>query len=129
MAPEARVGLEIARPRMVALGVGAARQRGDVVRIDEACRDVLTPDGVGHRHDERRTAPVEPAVRGVGSDGLRDVARPDDGSRRGDQTIRHRGQPVLLAAMDVHDVDARHQRAQAAKIAAVGHGASSPRQR
>ena len=114
---------------MVALGVGAARQRRDMVRIDEARGDVLAPDGVGHRHDERRAAPVEPAVRGVGPHRLRDVTRSHDGSRRGDQAICHRGQPVLLAAMDVNHVDIPDQRAQPAKVAPVGDGPSSSDQR
>ena len=125
---EARVGLGITRPRMVALGIGAARQRGDAVRIDEAGGDVLAPDGFGHRHHERGAAPVEPAVGRVGPHRLRDVTRPHDGARRGNQAVRHGGQPVLLAAMHVDHVHIGQHRPEAAKIAAVGHGMRTARQ-
>jgi len=126
--PEPPVHLRITHQGTVAFRVGAAGQRGDAVRVDQPRRDVLSPDGLGDRHDECRRAAVEPAIGGVGSDGLSDVPRPHDRSRRGDQAIPERGEPVLLAAMHVHHVDVRHQGAKAPQVTAVHHRPGAARE-
>ena len=84
--------------------VGTTGERDDTVRRQQPGGDVLTANGLGHGHHERGGSAVEPAIAGVRPHRLRDVTGAHDGSRRRDQAIRDRGQPVLLAAMHVHDV-------------------------
>ena len=103
---QAPVHLRIARERPVPLGVRAAVQRERPIGVDEPGGNELAPDGLGHRHDERRGAAIEPAIGGVRPHRQRDVARPHEGPRTGDQPIGDRGEPVLLAAVHVNDVGA-----------------------
>ena len=69
----------------------------------------------------RLVAPaVEPAIEGVRADRLHDVARAHDGARRGGEAIGEGGEPVLLAAVHVHDVGVgqpAEQRPQIARVA------------
>src|SRR5204863_1289859 len=86
-AAQRSIDFAIARLRSVTLGVGPSRERGDPVRVDEPGGEILPPDRVGHRHDERGRLTIEPAVRRVRSHRLRDVTGPDERPWRGRQPV------------------------------------------
>ena len=68
---------------------------------------MLAADRLGDGDGEIGRRAVEPAVQRVGADGLHDVARAHDGPARVREAVGERGQPVLLAAMDVEHLRLR----------------------
>ena len=112
--------------RMKASEVDASGQGHDPLGGHELRRDVLPADGLRHRDHEARRPAVEPAIEGVRADRLHDVARAHDGARRGGEAIGDGGEPVLLAAVHVHDVGVgqpAEQRPQIARVACRVHAA------
>ena len=61
------------------------------------------------------------------ANGLGDVARAHDGTTAG-QASGHRGQPVLLAAVDVDDVGGGNGRAQPPHVGEIGAGTQAARE-
>ena len=128
-APKRAPHLGIGWPGRVSVRVGATRQRDEPLGRHQPRGRILPADRVGDGDDERGGLAVEPSVGGVGADDLDDVPCPHDRPRRTRQPIRHRGQPVLLAAMDVHDVGLLKQAREVPDVGDVGHGLDSARQR
>jgi len=129
LAPEPTANGRVRRERPVRLDVGAARECRHALGLEEPRGEVLAADRVGHRDDPRGRPPVEPAVGRVRPDRLRDVARADDRARRPAESVGGGGEPVLLAAMDVHDVGLRELRDEAAHVGGVGEGRDPARER
>ena len=88
-----------------ALPVRPPGQRHHAIRRGEPGPDALAPYRLADRHHEIGGARVQPAIQGMGPNGLHDVARPDERSGRSRSAIGEGGEPVLLAPVDVDDVD------------------------
>ena len=129
LAPEPTPDGGIPRERPVRLDVRAARQRRHALGLEEPRGDVLAADRLGHRDDPRGRPSVEPAVGRVRPYGLRDVARADDRARRPAEAVGGGGEPVLLRAMDVHDVGLRELRHEPTHVAGVGARREPARER
>src|SRR5262249_58371265 len=68
----------IGTSRAIRLDVGAARDRDDAVRGQEARGQILATARLRDRDDERGRAAIEPAIAGVRTHGLRDVTGTHD---------------------------------------------------
>jgi hypothetical protein len=119
-AAELRARALVRRPRAVLFGVRAAGDRDDVLRFYEPGREVLSANRFGHGDDEGRGVAIKPAVAGVRSHRLDDVPRAHERTRRGRETVRHRRQPVLLAAVHVDDVDVGERAHELSDVIDVG---------
>jgi hypothetical protein len=108
--------------------VHAPRHRHHAALHPEASGHELAADGLGHGDDLVGGVAVEPAIERVRPHRLDDVPRADEGPTQVGHAIRERGQPVLLAPVDVENLGLGQPRDELPQVAHVGHRADAARQ-
>ncbi len=102
-----------------ALAVGPAGQRHHAIRRGEPGPDALPPYRLADRDHEIGGTRIQPAIQGVRANGLHNVTSTDQRPWGRPPAIGQRGQPVLLAPVDVDDVDAGQAAGEGAEVAGV----------
>ena len=103
-----------------ALGVDPPRHGHHALGSPESRGQQLQANGLGHGHHEVGGLVVQPAVERVRPHRLDDVARAHEGPAHAGEPDGQRGQPVLLAAMDVEHPSVGQPAHDAVQVGGVG---------